>query len=111
MYISFRYQGTTESSKVNAKRLAGAGVRMCQQDGHGALSETEAIVTAQHLAHAMTAVSSRFLLSFKSILIWSSGFYGINQSTCEARGCCWIPGDGPWCFFRNSNGGHNGEAV
>ncbi|KAJ3159787.1 glycoside hydrolase 15 protein [Geranomyces michiganensis] len=30
------------------------------------------------------------------------GFAGINQSGCEAKGCCWSPltGAGPWCFVK-----------
>ena len=35
------------------------------------------------------------------------GFMGIDQSQCEAKGCCWKPafsfmklvGDTPWCFY------------
>ncbi|GMH45019.1 hypothetical protein BSKO_12976 [Bryopsis sp. KO-2023] len=27
------------------------------------------------------------------------GYYGINQGECEGKGCCWVPGRGPWCFF------------
>ena len=31
------------------------------------------------------------------------GFMGIDQTQCEAKGCCWKPtnqlGGTPWCFY------------
>ncbi len=32
------------------------------------------------------------------------GFAGIDQSACEAKGCCWVPAPGtpdPWCFVKS----------
>ena len=36
------------------------------------------------------------------------GFSGIDQSGCEAKGCCWVPvqsssGNVPWCFFKKGD--------
>jgi len=35
------------------------------------------------------------------------GYFGIDQSGCEKKGCCWRPtgsdsGDAPWCFYKGS---------
>lgn len=33
---------------------------------------------------------------------WECGWLGIDQQTCEARGCCWDPSDPnkPWCYVK-----------
>jgi len=31
------------------------------------------------------------------------GFNGITQAQCKAKGCCWAPGNGPWCFHANGD--------
>jgi len=36
------------------------------------------------------------------------GFLGVDQGSCEARGCCWSPvnpnpGNAPWCFYSGSS--------
>lgn len=36
------------------------------------------------------------------------GYAGIDQSTCEAKGCCWVPAgqnsNTPWCFYQSASG-------
>ena len=33
---------------------------------------------------------------------WECGWLGIDQQTCEARGCCWDTSDPnkPWCYVK-----------
>ena len=36
------------------------------------------------------------------------GYAGVDQSSCEARGCCWAPvnpnpNNIPWCYYANSS--------
>jgi len=31
------------------------------------------------------------------------GYLGITQAQCEAKGCCYVAGSGPWCFFSNAH--------
>ena len=31
------------------------------------------------------------------------GYVGINQQSCENKGCCWYATDGePWCFYKRT---------
>ena len=38
------------------------------------------------------------------------GYVGINQTGCEAKGCCWYeidnnPYNYPWCYYKEGGGG------
>ena len=54
------------------------------------------------LSFVLTALSADCSVSTSEKM--DCGYYGIDQSKCEARGCCWVPvsessGNVPWCFY------------
>lgn len=59
----------------------------------------------------LTALGSTQSCSLADSQKQDCGYLGINQSQCEAKGCCWrpvfdsekIPTGTPWCFFPSSD--------
>eukprot|EP01035_Chromulina_nebulosa_P040951 gene40951-55347_t len=53
---------------------------------------------------SLVAVSSDASCAVSDYSKVDCGYYGINQATCESKGCCWASssvGGIPWCFFNS----------